>query len=605
MKNPLKKVPLSYRETLLIFRKNFSTNFAFEILYKSTASLLIIPLIVFIFQALMKLKGFTNISNKQISTFILSPVGIISAIVIALIATFYCLFEFQALIIIAQESYYDKKISMKNLFISTLSHSKKLFKIVNIPIIIFVLIVIPLTNSAITSSFIKGFDIPDYISGPILESSKLTLILLSVLLFVNIFAFLGIFLLHCMLLEKKTFFKAYWRSFKLVKMNLFSIFFRIIFWNMFLGILYYPIKKLTYFALIGLASYFKNNPSALNDIVNTSALLSGILYFVFSLISVPLNMMLVTSIYYQQVIKKDGKNFEPISVSSRKGISFEKHFFKLKYAFIVIFLLLSVFAVKADLFTPDTYKTKITAHRGSSVKAPENTKSSIEYAINDHLDYAEIDAQETKDGVIVLTHDSNFKRTSGQDLNIWETNFKDIEALDVGSFLDPKFKGEKVPTLDEIIKMSKGKIKLNIEIKLSGHEKNLTEGIIKVIKDNNFEDQCVVASLDYNEIQKAKLLDPKIKIGYIMFASLGNILSLNVDLYSIESTNVTQNLVDEIHGANKLIHVWTINTSSTMRTMYELGVDGIITDDTDTAIEVLKDLNNTDAITRIKDQWSK
>lgn len=157
--------------------------------------------------------------------------------------------------------------------------------------------------------------------------------------------------------------------------------------------------------------------------------------------------------------------------------------------------------------------------------------------------------------------------------------FDEVEKLDVGSHFSPKFAGEKIPTLDSIMKAANKKIKLNIEIKLNGHDQKLEEMVVKLIRDNNFVDQCVVTSLDYNALQKVKKLNPKIKVGYIVFAGMGDVTALNVDFLSVEEAVATPEFIEKVHKNNKRIHVWTINDPEKMEKFIDLQVDSIITDD--------------------------
>lgn len=117
------------------------------------------------------------------------------------------------------------------------------------------------------------------------------------------------------------------------------------------------------------------------------------------------------------------------------------------------------------------YNTTATAHRVSALVAPENTIAAFKETFITQAEYAEIDVQETKDGELILFHDSNFERVAGVNKNVWEVNYDEIKTYDVGSHFRSDFAGEKIPTLDEAMKYSKGKIKLLIEIKLNGHEK--------------------------------------------------------------------------------------------------------------------------------------
>lgn len=85
----------------------------------------------------------------------------------------------------------------------------------------------------------------------------------------------------------------------------------------------------------------------------------------------------------------------------------------------------------------------VSAHRGGAGKAPENTISALEYAIESMSDFAEIDVQETKDGEVVLMHDSNLKRTTGLNANIWTMTYEELQQLDAGVRFNKSFRGEK------------------------------------------------------------------------------------------------------------------------------------------------------------------
>ncbi|CAN0606517.1 unnamed protein product, partial [Ectocarpus sp. 12 AP-2014] len=107
----------------------------------------------------------------------------------------------------------------------------------------------------------------------------------------------------------------------------------------------------------------------------------------------------------------------------------------------------------------------ITAHRGSALKAPENTISAIEQAIEDGADYIEIDVQITADGVPVLWHDSDMKRIFGLRERVSETSFADIRDLDAGTWFDRQFGDERIATLADAIDTVRGRAGLLIDLK--------------------------------------------------------------------------------------------------------------------------------------------
>ena len=170
--------------------------------------------------------------------------------------------------------------------------------------------------------------------------------------------------------------------------------------------------------------------------------------------------------------------------------------------------------------------------------APENTISAMEYAIEAMADYAEIDVQETKDGEIVLLHDNNLKRVTGLNANIWNLTYDEVSQLDAGIKFHKKFRGEKIPTLNEVIECCKGKIRLNIEIKYNGHNSQIVKKVVKIIEDQGFEDSCVLTSMNYKFLEQAKELNPKITTGYTMSMIYGDLSKLTAADFSVLSIRI-------------------------------------------------------------------
>lgn len=220
----------------------------------------------------------------------------------------------------------------------------------------------------------------------------------------------------------------------------------------------------------------------------------------------------------------------------------------------------------------------VTAHRGSSKSAPENTLSSIDLAIREQADYAEVDVQQTKDGSLVLLHDSNLRRVAGLDQNIWELSDQEVRKLDVGRWFSPTFAGEKMPFLEEVIEAVKGKIKLNIELKYYGGGQNLAERLVELIREQNFAHQCVITSFNYGIISQVKSLDRGLKTGLITAKKVTNVSELDVDFYSVHKLIATNKFIRNAHAHGKDVHVWTVNRRLNMEILLARGVDNIITD---------------------------
>ena len=228
--------------------------------------------------------------------------------------------------------------------------------------------------------------------------------------------------------------------------------------------------------------------------------------------------------------------------------------------------------------------TKVIAHRGASSFAPENTLSALGEAVRLGANYAEIDVQQLQDGELILMHDTNFKRTTGKDKNVWESTYEEVKTYDAGSLFDEYYVGEQIPTLEQAIVYAKDKIELMIELKLTGYEKGLEEKVVELIEKYELTDQCMIVSMNYDVLTKVKAINPKIKTGYITAVAYGDFEELDgVDAYSIEASFATEFLIRTLKARGKEVFVWTLNKENAMLDMIGLGVDGIITDNPDLA----------------------
>ena len=234
----------------------------------------------------------------------------------------------------------------------------------------------------------------------------------------------------------------------------------------------------------------------------------------------------------------------------------------------------------------------VTAHRGSSLKAPENTISALQQAIADGADYAEIDVQTTADGVVVLMHDADLMRVASIDRRIGEIRYAELGNIDIGSWFSKDFSNERTATLDEAIRFCKGRIKLNIELKYNRPDTELAGKVGEIIRKNSFTRNCVVSSLEYGKLKKFKASFPEIKIGLIVYQSIGDFTHSKVDFLSIDAAQATSQVVTEARQNGKQIHAWTINDLQTTLAMIEVRVDNIITDKPDAVRKLLQSWND-------------
>ncbi len=230
----------------------------------------------------------------------------------------------------------------------------------------------------------------------------------------------------------------------------------------------------------------------------------------------------------------------------------------------------------------------VTAHRGSSVDAPENTLSALRLAMEEGADFAEIDIQINADGELVMIHDSELMRVSGLDLKVTDMTREQRLKLDVGEWFSEKFKGEPLPTLDEVIDLVRGKMKLNIELKFGPDRKGLNHGVGDLIQEKKYASECVVTSLDYEGLKEFKALAPEVLTGLIVTSAVGDISRAEVDFLSLNASQVNRSMLSAAEAQGKEVHVWTVNDPVQMQIMIDLGVDNILTDTPKVLVDILK-----------------
>jgi glycerophosphoryl diester phosphodiesterase len=190
---------------------------------------------------------------------------------------------------------------------------------------------------------------------------------------------------------------------------------------------------------------------------------------------------------------------------------------------------------------------------------------------------------------VVLLHDRDLKRVAGDSRRLDDMSYDEVRRLDVGSWFDPAFAGERVPTLAEVINLCRGKIRLNIELKFFGPDRRLAQAVAGIVRDQDLESDCVVTSLNYDGLQEAKRHNPRLRTGLTVAHALGDVSRLEVDAISVRADFLSDELLRSAHRHGQQVHVWTVNDAPSITRLMKRGVDNIITSDPDLAIRVRSD----------------
>ncbi|AHA09163.1 glycerophosphodiester phosphodiesterase [Bacillus toyonensis] len=566
----------------------------FQLAYKLLAAIVFVPLFGIIFNKLLYFGGYANATNDELLAFLKTPYGILAIVILSLLALFLIFTEFAVLIIISYFAHKRQKVKLRPILYKTVTYLPTLFTYCLPGFILYAVVLLPLLKMGYETALIPQIQIPNFITG---ELFKTTMGQVGYYTFFAVVAYLNlrwIFVLPIVVLEQKPFRTAARKSAALVKESFFKVLFFLVGFFISIGIVYILFFGIYLLCLWGVYEF--TNPEgtfALLAESTISVFLTSTLYL-FSFIVTPFYIMAITRLYLQKVPVEDVLLEEGLDYSKTKADKcfFQKHRWKFISVYIVGIITAGMVVAFIVTFISNSYKEPIImAHRGYISKGVENTKEAVQGAIDAKADYAEIDVLQTKDGELAVIHDLKLKRLANANVHVSDLTMDELRQLTLSQ---DGFSGQ-ISTLDEIIKLAKGKIKLNIEVKLHGGEKDFVNKVLKAIKDNEFEKQCVIQTLHYPLIKEFKRANSDIKVGYILYASRANLKNVKADFYVAEEYMLNKKLVKEARKLNKPIYVWTVNDMESLKAYYKLNVDGIITDYPEDARETIKELKEQEA----------
>jgi len=248
--------------------------------------------------------------------------------------------------------------------------------------------------------------------------------------------------------------------------------------------------------------------------------------------------------------------------------------------------------------TKGTDKPRIIGHRGASAKAPENTIAAFSLAAAMGADAVELDVQLSRDKELVVFHDQTLERTTNGNGRVSSANLEDLKNLDAGSHFHPMFKGEKIPTLEEVFREFQGMRGINVELKSLRFERLLVEKTYKCIYRNNMQGRILISSFNPFLLIEAYKINKEIPIGLLVTRGVGKIMRyflqkiVQPTAFHPEDVLVTRKMIKGNHNINRTINCWTVDDSERINQLRKWGIDGIITNHPDLAKRVLNTVNS-------------
>lgn len=227
--------------------------------------------------------------------------------------------------------------------------------------------------------------------------------------------------------------------------------------------------------------------------------------------------------------------------------------------------------------------TKIWGHRGASGDAPENTLAAFQMASAVGADGIELDVHFTRDREIVVTHDDDTARVTGYKGLISDLTLAQLKKLDFSCNM-AAFKGETIPTLEEVLALIKpGKLHINIELKTNDENPNgLEEACQALVERYGMEERILYSSFNHYSLARMLSIAPHMKCGTLysnkpynpwVYAKFFGCAAIHPHFGSVN----TAGYMAECRKAGIACNVWTVNTAQDIKAMLDLQVDGIIT----------------------------
>ena len=222
----------------------------------------------------------------------------------------------------------------------------------------------------------------------------------------------------------------------------------------------------------------------------------------------------------------------------------------------------------------------VTAHRGASTVAPENTLAAFQAAIDAGADAIEFDVRLSADGQVIVFHDSDFRRVADDPRAVVQTPLAEMRDIDIGGWFDPAFSGERVATLAEALAFIDGRALALVELKPDPRNAQaLLEATLDVIGRSRQADAVMLASLSPDLVRAARAAAPETQLALFANAALpGTARRTDFDMLGLNHLQLDVAVVADARRRGYRLQAWTVNDPERMARYMDLGVDDISTD---------------------------
>ena len=571
------------KQRLLPYRQSVPSILLFQII-SSLALQIWMSCFSLISRLLIRSTGHVAVTSGDFSFLFTTWQGIL-LIILAIVNLFlFVAVDLNALVILCNRLLTGEKPSVLYCIKEGFLSLKRFLNPPGILVVLYVSLLSPIIGFELVISLTRGLYVPKFISSVIWSNPLFSIgavILIAALFLVGV---LFIFILHGTLIDGMTLRKSGSNSINLIRKNKKKFFPEMLrFFLVFLAV-FAAAFVITAF-IIFLSLFLQIPESVLIPITVFSLSLISCVMLMFILMTMPLLTLKLTSLYLD--FKSEGEWRYEERENRKSPIVI--------VTAIVLVLLVCLTTVSVSCFYNELFPGKVTtgfvAHRAGGSEAPENTAAGLDVAYKMGASGGEIDIQRTSDGSYIVLHDNTFSRVAGVDKKPSEMTLEEVKQLRVD--------GEPVPTLEDMLDASHGRLTLYVELKGETADKQMADEAVKIIKDRNMTDETVIISLKYDLIDYVESTYPEMNTGFLAFASFGDTAELNCDYLALEEETATVDTINSIHNNGKKVLVWTVNDDEDIEEFIQSGADELITDNLSGAKEIIEELDNQTPMERI------
>ena len=466
------------KDTWQIIRQNWKNILLFELLYRGITTSVYMRLVSRGIRLALRAAGYSYLTPANIGNFLIRPVTLLIFAAVAFVGILILSLETAGLITAFQGSAYYQKLTPLHILWGGLQKLKDEMIKCNWRLPLFLTVQYLLIHLPFIMRTIVRYKPANFIFQE-LKKQPVAVAFLVVLLIFGILAVIprSLTAYGCMI-EQKHFHSGVVRSWQMTHKRKWKISSLAMFWELAVILLAVAVYAASVCAAALCVVRFSRQNLAMAVLLSSADRLeTGIIYLASMLATVAVYAALSVA-YYQYGNRRFHTERWDFGYPARGSMNRRTMAVILTAVVGVgLFYIYDLVRNGSELSEELLIETEITAHRGSSRTAPENTIPAIEAAVEEMADSVEIDVQMTADGVVVLGHDASLKRVAGVNRSIASMTFEELEKLDVGSWFSSEYAGTRIPSLSEVLELCSQKTSLNIEIKYVGKNSGDGQGI--------------------------------------------------------------------------------------------------------------------------------